>query len=204
MKSYLNAQFKVPSGVCGALVGFAMANIYKERLDWTVETLDVRPDDHILEIGFGPGIAIQRVSTLAKNGFVAGVDPSRVMVRQAKRRNRAAIRAGRVEIQRGSVHELPFPTKRFDKAFAINSFHHWPRPQEANLNEVMRVLKPGGQIFIAEQPHWVANETEAEKIADGYKDELIQSGFIQVEIKSKVMEPGPCFILSGNKESVKS
>ena len=199
MKSYLNSQFKLPSGACGALVGFAMANIYKQRLDWTVETLHVKKDDHILEVGFGPGVAIQQISALATNGFVAGVDLSRVMVRQAIRRNRKAIRDGRVEIQQGSVNNLPYGDDRFDKVFAINSFHHWPQPQEHNLKEIWRVLKPGGKIFITEQPHWVANEIEALRIAEGYKRELSQSGFRNVDIQSRIMESGLCFILSGIK-----
>jgi len=199
MKSYLNSQFKLPSGACGALVGFAMANIYKQRLDWTVETLHVKKDDHILEIGFGPGVAIQQISAIATDGFVAGVDLSRVMVRQAIRRNRKAIRDGRVEIQRGSVNDLPYGDDRFDKVFAINSFHHWTQPQGPNLKEIWRVLKPGGKIFITEQPHWVANEIEALKIAAEYKRELIQSGFRNVDIRSRTMEPGLCFILSGIK-----
>ena len=81
MKSYLNDQFKCPSGLCGTLVGFGMASLYNDRQDWTVETLEVQTNDHILEIGFGPGTAIEQVSALASTGFVAGVDPSRVMFR---------------------------------------------------------------------------------------------------------------------------
>jgi ubiquinone/menaquinone biosynthesis C-methylase UbiE len=197
MKSYLNTQFKCPSGLCGTLVGYGMASLYKGRQDWTVETLDVRPDDHILEIGFGPGTAIEQVSALAANGFVAGVDPSGVMLRQARRRNRKAIRAGRVELQRKSVVGLPYGDNRFDKVFAINSYHHWPEPQQANLKEIQRVLKPGGQVFITEQLHWVPNEPEALKIAEKYKDELIRCGFRDVEIESRSIEP--CCIVKGVK-----
>jgi ubiquinone/menaquinone biosynthesis C-methylase UbiE len=201
MKSYINSQFKVPSGACGALVGLAMAKIYKQRMDWTVETLDVKEGDHILEIGFGPGVAIQQISAIAPKVFIAGVDLSKMMVRQAKRRNRKAIRSGRVDIQHGSVNDLPYGDNCFDKVFAINSFHHWPLPQGPNLKEIRRVLKPSGKIFVTEQPHWVANEIEALKIAAGYKGELIQSGFRKVEIRSKIMEPSLCFILVGIKST---
>jgi ubiquinone/menaquinone biosynthesis C-methylase UbiE len=199
MKSYLNTQFECPSGFCGTLVGFGLANLHKGRLDWTVETLDIRDNDHILEIGFGPGTAIEQVSALATNGFVAGVDPSSVMVRQAQRRNRNAIRTGRVELQRKSVADLPYEDACFDKVFAINSYHHWPEPQGSNLKEILRVLKPGGKVFITEQPHWVANEIEAVKIAERYKGELVQSGFGEVEIEARPIEQGLCFIIKGVK-----
>jgi ubiquinone/menaquinone biosynthesis C-methylase UbiE len=178
-----------------------MSNLYKGRLDWTLETLDVRVDDHILEIGFGPGTAIEQVSASAANGFVAGVDPSRVMYRQAKRRNRKAIREGRVELQRKSVADLPYGNNCFDKVFAINSYHHWPQPQETNLKEILRVLKPGGQVYITEQPHWVANEIEAVKIAERYKGELLRCGFNEVEFETRQIEPGLCFIITGLKHS---
>jgi len=199
MKAYLKDQFKCPSGLCGSLVGYGMASLYKGRQDWTIETLDVQADDHILEIGFGPGTAIEQVSALATNGFVAGVDPSRVMLRQARRRNRKAIREGRVELQRKSVADLPYEDAYFDKVFAINSYHHWSEPQETNLKEILRVLKPGGKVFITEQLHWLPNEIEALKIARKYKGELIRSGFREVEIESRLIEPGPCFTIKGVK-----
>ena len=126
------------------------------------------------------------------------------MVRQARKRNKKSIKEKRVRLGRESVCCLPYENDRFDKVFAINSFHHWPQPQDNNLKEILRVLKPGGRIFIAEQPHWVQDETEVLQIAEGYKVHLNKSGFEKVEIKSKSMEPGLCFILTGEKESVSS
>jgi SAM-dependent methyltransferase len=63
----------------------------RNRNQWAVALLEVQPQDHILEIGFGPGLAIRELARRATDGFVLGIDYSAVMVRQAAARNRAAV-----------------------------------------------------------------------------------------------------------------
>jgi ubiquinone/menaquinone biosynthesis C-methylase UbiE len=112
-----------------------------------VELLDVQPDDAVLEIGFGPGAALELVARRLTSGYVAGVDHSRVMLRQAARRNHKMIARGRVELRQASVAALPYETGCYTKVFEVNTFHHWPAPEE-NLQEVRRVLAPGGLLLL--------------------------------------------------------
>jgi 2-polyprenyl-3-methyl-5-hydroxy-6-metoxy-1,4-benzoquinol methylase len=51
--------------------------------------MDVRPGDHVLDIGCGGGMAIKQMAKIAVDGFVAGVDHSEIMVQQALRCNAA-------------------------------------------------------------------------------------------------------------------
>ena len=97
-----NSQFAHPEGWVGRFVGMILALKNRERNAWTISMLDIQPDDQVLEIGFGPGQAIQEVAKLTPNGFVAGIDLSETMVAQASKRNAAAIRSGRVLLQQGS------------------------------------------------------------------------------------------------------
>jgi ubiquinone/menaquinone biosynthesis C-methylase UbiE len=83
----------------------AFENAPMNRL--AVDLLDVKPDDRVLEIGFGPGAAIALLAERAQRGVVAGVDPSAVMVRQASRRNRKVVQR-RVELRQGTAASLPF------------------------------------------------------------------------------------------------
>src|SRR5713226_4294287 len=99
-----------PRGLLGRVIGwviFAKGNASINT--WIVQLLDIQPTDHILEVGCGPGLALQGFAARAKEGHVAGIDASPIMVEQARRRNAAAIKAGRVEIQRGDASRLPYP-----------------------------------------------------------------------------------------------
>jgi len=59
-----------------------------------IEALEVQRADTVLEIGFGPGAALQQIADLASEGSVAGVEPSQTMIREATRRMDGAVRGG--------------------------------------------------------------------------------------------------------------
>ncbi len=60
VRQRLVAQFRQPRGLPGQLAGLVMAMrpSNRARNRWTVELLDLQPGDRLLEIGFGPGLAI--------------------------------------------------------------------------------------------------------------------------------------------------
>jgi len=114
---------------------------------WVTALLEIGSCDSVLEVGFGPGVIIQRLSQLAVAGHIAGIDPSQEMVAQARARNATAIKNGRVDLRRGSVEHLPFDDNAFDKALAINSMQVWP-DSAAGLREMRRVIKPSGRVAL--------------------------------------------------------
>ena len=147
MRSILMRAFGRPQGVLGRLGGVIMARTNDDCGAWVIDLLMVTPNDRVLEVGFGPGVVIQRLAKLGVAGHVAGIDLSREMVEQARSRNAAAIQHGRVELRRGSVESLPFDDDSFDKALAINSMQVWPNAA-TGLREVRRVMKAGGGIAL--------------------------------------------------------
>src|SRR6266516_5174338 len=98
-------QFRRPHGFGGRAVGWIMATrgSNRERNIWAVGLLDVQPHDRVLELGFGPGVAVREFASRATSGLVVGVDHSEVMLRQARKRNAAAVRAGRVDLRVGTA-----------------------------------------------------------------------------------------------------
>jgi ubiquinone/menaquinone biosynthesis C-methylase UbiE len=112
-----------------------------------VELLEVKPDDRILEIGFGSGTALASAAAHLTDGRISGVDVSDVMVGQARHRNRRSIEEGRVDIKLGSALRLPYPDSSFDKVFAVNNFHLWADQQKA-LREIRRVLNVNGMLLL--------------------------------------------------------
>ena len=119
---------------------------------WVTELLEIGPCDSVLEVGFGPGVIIQRLSKLAAAGHIAGIDPSQEMVAQARARNATAIKNGVVDLRRGSVEQLPFDDNAFDKALAINSMQVWP-DSAPGLREMRRVMKPGAGVALGFTPY---------------------------------------------------
>jgi ubiquinone/menaquinone biosynthesis C-methylase UbiE len=114
----------------------------------TVDLLEVRPGDHVLEIGFAHGKAIEMIASRASEGLVAGVDPSETMIKLGSRTNERFIQSGRVELKLGSISEIPYEGGRFDKVYTVNTAYFWPSPEE-DLKEMRRVLKDGGILMVS-------------------------------------------------------
>ena len=154
----IGTQTRKPNGWLGKLFGHSMAWAHKPLIQWAIEFMGVQPADCVLDVGWGSGVAIKLIARIAVDGFVAGVDYSEEMVQQARRRNAVAVRTGRVEIKHDDVAALPYDDESFDKVIATETFNFWPDPV-ANLNEVRRVLRPGGLLTLAmegskESPNW--------------------------------------------------
>src|SRR5258705_13119150 len=86
-------QFGHPRGIAGRMVGWVMAHrrSNRQRSRWAGSLLAVQPTDRVLEIGFGPGVAITELACRATRGQVYGIDHSQLMARRDSQRNAAAI-----------------------------------------------------------------------------------------------------------------
>jgi len=161
----LDRQFGHPSGLLGSLVGEAMAIEHRALHREIVDRLSLKAGDRVLEIGFGPGTTLRLAAR--KAGFVAGIDPSAAMVRQATRRNRPAIKSGQVQVVPASASAIPFASESCSVVFEVHSYHHWDRP-EAGLKEAFRVLEPGGRLLMVLRRGHGSNESvrgEADRIS---------------------------------------
>ena len=183
-----NSQFAHPTGWMGRLVGVILAWKNRGRNAWAISLLDLQSEDRVLEIGFGPGQAIEEIVKSTPNSFVAGIDISDVMIEQASKRNAEAIRAGRVLLKQGSESPLPFEDANFHKVFAVNSMQFWSNPG-AGLQEVRRVLKPGGRIAIVIQPMWAKTDEEVRSVGEKLELQMKQAGFRQVHLETRQMKP---------------
>src|SRR4051794_14033765 len=105
----LQSQFCLPRGVLGRVVGWVMSRENARMNRATVDLLRAGPQDQVLELGFGPGQAIDLLVKRSPAQWIAGVDPSDVMIEQATALNQDSIDAGRVALFRATAEKLPFP-----------------------------------------------------------------------------------------------
>lgn len=149
----------------------------------------VPPADRVIELGCGPGVAVSALAARASRGFVVGVDHSPVMIRQARRRNRAAIRAGRVRLVCAPVENLSIGDGPFDVALAVNTAGMWPDPT-ARLRELARLLRPGGRIALVSQPR-CPGATAATSAAAAHElaSQLAEAGFERLRTEMLDLDP---------------
>jgi SAM-dependent methyltransferase len=117
-----------------------------ETLDAVVELVPEDPTASWLEIACGPGLIAR--ATARRVGSVQGLDLTPSMVDKA-RAEAAAAGVDNVSFAVGDATDLDLGTDSFDGAITRFSLHHIPAPVRV-LEEMSRVVKPGGLIVVAD------------------------------------------------------
>lgn len=144
-------QYRKPSGKLSGIFASYMNwdNYYLNKL--AVKALEIQPNDHVLEVGFGGGFALNMIKKKIRGGFLAGVDYSQDMVNRGKRKFQKSITTGHMTLIEANVISMPFSDASFDKIYSIHTIYFWP-DITTGLMEIIRVLKPGGRSVIGIMP----------------------------------------------------
>ncbi len=192
-------QFGKPEGALGHLAGWIMAKrgSNQERNSWTVSLLGLHPNDRVLEIGFGPGLALALVAQQVSAGGAVGIDHSAVMLEQASARNAQAIRSGRMRLAAGGLGDLAGLGGPFNKVFSVNVAMFW-KDRPAALVQIRAAMCPGGLLATAHQPrHRGAKPEDAEAFAHTFAADLAQAGFQNIRIEHLPLRPMPVVCILG-------
>jgi ubiquinone/menaquinone biosynthesis C-methylase UbiE len=136
-----------PQGCLGRFIVRAMNSGHSNLARWGLGFVEIAPDMDVLDIGCGGGRTVARLAGMVTEGKVVGIDYSPDAVAVAKRKNRALIGEGRVEILRGDVSSMSFDEGAFDLVTAIETHYFWP-DLPSDLREVHRVTKRGGRLLV--------------------------------------------------------
>jgi len=142
----LAKQLRKPSGRMAKRVGKKMNESNSPLYDFALDAMQLAEGDNILEIGFGNGKFFDKIFSRKNNLKISGLDYSAEMVNEARSNNQDAISAGYLTMRYGNSDKIPFPDNNFDKVFCINVVYFWDQP-EKHLQEIHRVLKPGGKFY---------------------------------------------------------
>lgn len=197
MLNSVSRQFGNPHGVLGEIVGYILAFNNRDRTQWLISEMNVKPEDEILEIGCGPGAAIKSISSVLTRGSVTGIDISEVMTRQALKRNAVEVQSGKVRLILGTVDDLN-KKERFDKIFGINVHIFWKNPVE-EIIKLKSFLKDTGQLILALQPRFAKKDEDVIKEAEKTKEYYRKAGIKIVRSGILPMKPQAVFYVAGIK-----
>ena len=178
-----------PKGRMGRAMLQFMNCCHAPLTNWGLGLVDVQDGWTMLDIGCGGGATLQRLLKRSKNATVYGIDISEESVAKAKKVN-ADVLDKQVFVTQGSAEKLPYKDGAFDLVTAVETVYFWPNLANC-LQEVRRVLKPGGRFAIMVEV--VDNDSKWTDVVEGMtayspeelKNMLDDAGFINTEIHRK-------------------
>ncbi len=117
--------------------------IFHESRESAVRRLEIKPAEHILEVGVGTGIALPYYPDHCK---VVGIDLSEGMLSKAKERQEA-YQLGNVTLLQMDAGQMDFPDDCFDTVMAAYVVTAVPDYRKVMM-EMIRVCKAGGRIVM--------------------------------------------------------
>ena len=176
----------LPHGRSGRVFAWLMDWLNRPAYRRAAALLDPAPGDSILEIGFGTGGLAARLAPRLGPGQLAGVDPSPLMVSQARRRLERLGLPVRIDLRQGTDADLDWPALSFSHVAALHSFQFWKAP-ERTLPRLWELLQPGGRLLLilrahgSRAPPWLANPVSRSGAeVEGTVQALREAGFAEV------------------------
>jgi ubiquinone/menaquinone biosynthesis C-methylase UbiE len=160
-KPYLGVQMEGPIASWYARITRDRSD-HRQTAEWI--TAQLAPGSAVLEVSPGPGYMAIELARLSRGAFtISGLDISRTFVRIATDNAR---RAGvDIDFRHGDVADMPFPSESFDFVVCTAAFKNFPDPIAA-LNEIHRVLRPGGRASIFDLRKDAPREAIEQEIRD--------------------------------------
>jgi len=111
--------------------------------------LRLKPGERVLDVGCGCGGDIREMAiSIIPNGYAVGIDVSRSMIEEARQRSARFVAPSQFVV--ADAEALPWASAYFDACLADRIFQHLRSPARA-LNEMLRVIKTGGRVVVADR-----------------------------------------------------
>ncbi len=174
--------------------------VFKEALR---AQLGRAPGERLLDVGCGTATLSVELARRFPEAHVAGLDADGAALAIA--RAKAAGAGVRLDLEQAFADRMPFPPGSFDAAVSSLFFHHLTSDTKRRvLAEILRVLKPGGSLHVADwgRPTGLAmraaflivqaldgRKTTADSVAGVLPEMMSQSGFVDVRHRRDFATP---------------
>ena len=150
------------------------------------DSVALRGDEKVLDVGCGAGVLLNEAARRLSSGKATGIDiwaphsgggNYALLMKNAK----AEGVSDKIEFKQADVRKLPFGDASFDVIVSSGALHHISRDRsehEQAINELLRVLKPGGQIALMDISHMI----------EGYAASMKTKG-VTSDVKKTVQSP---------------
>ncbi len=190
----LAALLRKPKGEKGIKVAEMLNATNIHITNFTYNSMALEDGQHILEIGFGNGKLMPELLKRNQSLTLTGVDFAEDMVAQGEILLKNYIESGHINLAVASVEALPFEDNYFDAICTINTLYFWPEANEC-CKEVLRVLKPGGRVYIGIRPKGDAQKVPATQFGFTLYEKkeaialLESAGFKEVHVEEQTDPP---------------
>lgn len=114
-----------------------------------IEAASILPGSDVLDLACGTGTLATMIATRARAATVTGLDADPQVLAIAERKSKAA--GVVVRFDQGLSTGLPYLDGSFDRVVSSLFFHHLTlRQKKETAKEVLRVLRPGGELHVAD------------------------------------------------------
>jgi cyclopropane fatty-acyl-phospholipid synthase-like methyltransferase len=119
-------QFRKPSGLLGRFISRIMEKYNIYIYDVIIDEINkIDTEQKILEIGYGPGLGLNKLLTQNKKVIFHGIDFSKLMYKRAAKLNKHHIRKNRLNLIHGDLKEHNFNDEKYRVIFSINVVYFW-------------------------------------------------------------------------------
>ncbi len=125
----------------------SMSQGYQEDLYTSAERMQLKGDEHVLDLCCGTGKSSLAVLKFIPHGKLTGVDNSEGMITVAKEKFQKEVSDGKAEFVLNDAMQLSFPDESFDAIFMAYGLRNMP-DYEKCIQGLHRILKPGGTLCI--------------------------------------------------------
>ena len=158
---------------------FPKSNMEARKMKAFSDILPLLHGKNILDVGCGLGTLSIKIAAMKTDALVYGIDLLESLMEQC-RFNSKIEGVSNTKFVAASAYELPFQQGYFDSVTCFFMLHHLEDVPRA-LQDIKRVLKPGGEVFAVEP---VDHFHDVQRYPEDWKKLFLEAGYV-VEVWEK-------------------